>query len=255
MLLPTHVVLWGAGLAGLLASKRLAPYRLFGVAFVLLFLGFMLGGRATAGFLAPAYPVLFAAGAAVLDPWLSARRWGYPVMGAVTTVTGAVAAPLALPLFRVAKYEAYAQALHVAPADGQIPRHFADMFGWPELTRAVASVVDALPDDERRDVVVLASNAGEAGALEIFGSLVGLPVTISGHDQFWLWGTAAGSGRVVVAVGGEEATLRTRFRQVDVATVFGHSLATPSEAHVRIFVCRESVEPLDVMWPEFKVYD
>ncbi len=78
---------------------------------------------------------------------------------------------------------------------------------------------------------------------------------ISGHDQYWLWGTAGASGRVVIAVGGDEALLRSSFRTVEVATVFGHSLALPSEQRARVYLCRDSIAPLEVLWPRFKVYD
>ena len=57
--------------------------------------------------------------------------------------------------------------------------------------------------------------------------------------------TGAASGNVVVAVGGDEALLRAHFRTVALVTVFGHSLASPAERHVRIYLCRDPVAPLD----------
>jgi hypothetical protein len=189
------------------------------------------------------------------------------VCALVLGVSGAIAAPFAIPLLRVAHYQAYARAFHVSPPDAPsvgdapaslapLPEHFADMYGWPELARAVASVASALPPLDRDDAVVLASNTGEAGALELFGAAVGLPPVISGHNQYGAWGTGAAgaSGRVVIAVGGEEALLRETFRSVELATVYGHSLAAPSERHVKVYLCRDSVEPLDVIWPRFKHY-
>lgn len=265
MMLPANAIVWGLGLFALLRSERLATYRLFGVAFVALFVLFAATGNVRAGSLAPAYPVVLAAGAATLEPWLAARRGTYPALALVLAATGALAAPFAIPMLRVAKFESYARAVPLGSllddardarsAPGALPRRFAAMYGWPELTRAVASVVEALPPEDRADAVVLASNYGEAGALELFGGAVGLPLVISGHDQYWLWGTAGASGRVVIAVGGDEALLRSSFRTVEVATVFGHSLALPSEQRARVYLCRDSIAPLEVLWPRFKVYD
>jgi hypothetical protein len=260
-MLPTNAIVWGAGVVALLGSKRLATYRLFGIAFVVVFAVLVASGKSRGGYLAPGYPVVLAAGAAALDPWLAARRWGYPVLAGLLATTGAVAAPLAIPLLTVAKYQAYAAALHVAPSTeekkevGPLPQHYADMYGWPEMVRAVANVWVGLSALDRDDAIVLASNYGRAGAIEEFGAAVGLATVISGHNNYWLWGTGGASGRLVVAVGGDEDFLRAHFRSVEIATVFGHSLAMPYERHVRIYVCRDSVAPLAVMWPEFKHYE
>ena len=261
---PVTVVVWVTGVVALLRSQQLEPYRLFGVAFVLLFVESMvLGARGAAG-VSLGFPIVVAAGAAALDPWLSTQRGRYPVLVTLLCVSGAIATPLMIPLFRVQQYQGYARMLGLGTGAANhdpdsttaaLPQRFADMYGWPEMVRAVANVVDSLPPLDREDAVVLASNDGEAGALELFGGAVGLPKVISGHDQYWPWGTAGASGRVVVAVGGDEARLRASFRTVDVAAVFGHSLAMPFERRVKIYVCRDSVEPLDVIWPSFKVYD
>jgi len=135
---------------------------------------------------------------------------------------------------------------------GALPAHFATMFGWPELVRAVTTVVGTLAPEEREEVVVLAGDVGEAGALDFLGAVVRLPPVISGHGDFWAWGPAGASGKVLIAVGGDDAFLRAHFRSVEVVTVFGHSLALPAERHLRIYLCRDAVAPLDVMWAEFK---
>jgi len=258
-MLPTSVVVWAAGLLALLRHESLAPFRLLGVAFLVAFV--VLGATRHSADLAPAYPLLFAAGAAALDPWLLARRWRYPVLAGLLATTGAIAAPFAVPVLPVARFEAYAAALHVGYGShehgdvGALPERYADMFGWPEMVRAVANVVVELAPDDRDEAVVLASNYGRAAAVDLFGETVGVPFVISGHDSYWLWGTAGASGRVVVAVGGDEALLRAHFGSVEVASVFGHSLAIASERHVRIYVCRDPVAPLAIMWPDFRRYD
>jgi len=267
MMLPTTALVWGAGLVALLrpppasGGTALAPYRFFGVAFVALFVVYLLVGPSAAGFVLPFYPILVAAGVAALDAWLSSPGWRYGILAGLVAIPGIAAVPLALPLFRVAGYASYVRALHLpGTVDGRtglplLPDRFGDMYGWPEMVRTVATVVDALPIEDRREAVVLASNVGEAGALEMFGSLVELPGVISGHDSFWTWGTGFASGKVVVAVGGDEQLLRQHWSSVEVATVFGHSLATAGERRVRIDVCRGPVESLDAMWRGFRRYD
>jgi hypothetical protein len=260
-MLPTNAIVWIAGLGALLVSKRFAAYRALGVAFVVAFavLALTPGDHGVA--LAPGYTVLFAAGAAALEPWLTPRRWTSVVLALALLVSGAAVAPFAIPVVSVGRFQRYARMLHVTPGRGDgdgaaaLPRQFADMYGWPELARTVSMVFEALPLQDRAEAVVLASNAGRAGAIDLFGPAVGLPLAISGSSAYWSWGTAGASGKVVIAVGGDEALLRAHFTSVELVTVFGHSLAAPQERHVRIYVCRDSVAPLDAMWPELRTYE
>jgi hypothetical protein len=258
-MLPTSAIVWLTGLWALLALRRFAIYRPFGVAFVLSFIVWAFGTTSDSAHLASTYPILFAAGAAALDPWLVPRRWAYAVLAALLVIPGAVLVPIVLPVLPVAKYAAYARKLHLAPRDdaglGSLPPRFAGMFGWPELVRSVDSVAAVLSPEDREDAVVLASDSGQAGAIDLFGPALSLPPVISGRGDFWQWGTAGASGRVVIAVGGDEAFLHAHFASVALVTVFGHSLAGPSERRVRIYLCRDAVAPLDVMWPDFKSYD
>lgn len=60
----------------------------------------------------------------------------------------------------------------------------AETIGWPELVDQVAEVVDDLPADERRDVVLLAATYGEAGAIDRFGPALGLPPAFSPHNSY-----------------------------------------------------------------------
>jgi hypothetical protein len=57
--------------------------------------------------------------------------------------------------------------------------------------------------------VILASNYGEAGALELLGT--GLPPVYSGHNGFWDWGPPPADRTVVVHVGGWTAADWSRF--------------------------------------------
>ena len=69
---------------------------------------------------------------------------------------------------------AYVQALGLNEAVrtntgelGQLPQDYADMVGWKQQAEAVARVYHGLPADQRAEVVILAGNYGEAGALEL----------------------------------------------------------------------------------------
>jgi len=258
-MLPTNAILWLAGLSALFTNARFAPYRPLGVAFVVAFVAWAFLGDPASTHVAPLFPILLAAGAAALDPWLTARRWRYPVIALLILVPGVMLVPVALPVLPIARYVAYSRRIHLAPADDPslpsvvLPPRFAGMFGWPELVRSVDAVTSSLAPADREEAVVLASDGGQAGAIDLFGPALGLPPVVSGRGDFWGWGTAGASGKIVVAVGGDEAFLHAHFGSVEIVTVFNHSLAAPVQRRVRIYLCRNPVAPLDVMWPDFKL--
>jgi Dolichyl-phosphate-mannose-protein mannosyltransferase len=253
--------LWLTGLGALLASRRLERWRALGVAFLAVFLLLVVNQKSRVEYLAPAFPPLFAAGAAFADEWLSARAWAYPACAGVVILGGAIAVPFAVPVLPVYEFERYADRLGVTPrADekkemGPLPQFYADMFGWRELTQNVAAVYGSLTDEERREAAIYASNYGEAGAIELFGEEAHLPTPISGHNNYWLWGPRGASGKVVILVGVDPERWESRCESVEVAAVVSHSLAMPYENRLPISVCRAMKEPLEAVWPRLKHYE
>jgi len=251
---PLSAPLWIAGLAALLAWRPLERWRALGVAYVAVLALLLASQRVRPGYLAPAYPMLFAAGGVVAE---RVARWIAAAYGAALVASGAAIAPLALPILPAPTYVAYARALGQTPSTtekkemGVLPQFFADMFGWEELAAAVEKAAATLAPDERRDAVVFAGNYGEAGALEKFGSV---PV-VCGHNNYWLWGAHGASGRVVILVGADEGAILERYDRADYVTTFEHPYVMPYENHLKIFVARDRKEPLAPSWSKLKHYD
>ena len=88
------------------------------------------------------------------------------------------------------------------------------MHGWEELTDRVESVVATLPQAEREDLVIFASNYGEAGAIEYFGRDRGLPPVASSSSA-----SAASAGRWSAKV--------SNVSSVAFLTSLSHSAGTP----------------------------
>jgi 4-amino-4-deoxy-L-arabinose transferase-like glycosyltransferase len=169
---PWTLPLWALGLYYCFFTADGRVYRLFGWAYVVLFVLFMLA-HAKPYFLAPAYPVLFAGGArwgeVVTAP---GRRWLRPGYLFCLVSTGLLLLPLGVPLLpasQLARLYALAsrdQALQVeSHARQPLPQWFADRFGWEDMARAVGEVAGSLSPGERRAACILAGNYGEAAAL------------------------------------------------------------------------------------------
>ena len=200
MLDPFSAPLWIAGLLWLLFSKQ---YRVLGIAYVVLIVMFI-KLEAKDYYVAPIYPMLFAAGAI----WCSTRlRRAIVVPFALIIFGGLISIPLALPLLSPERYLAYQKRLHVKPQKTEVshtsamPQLFADQFGWEELVQQVAQVYHSLPPEEQKKTAIYCGNYGEAGAIDFYGPKYGLPHAISGHQNYFLWGPGNATGESIILVG------------------------------------------------------
>jgi 4-amino-4-deoxy-L-arabinose transferase-like glycosyltransferase len=187
---PIAVPLAAAGLVFYFRQTG-ARYRLLGWTFVIV--GLLLTALgAKSYFLAPAYPILFAAGAVEFErfhprPWLA---WVRPAYVALLVLGGVLVAPEVMPILPPGTtVRIYGSLL------------LADRFGWDSLTDTVEQVYDRLPAAQRAQACVLTSNYGEAGALSLLAAPGRLPPIISGHNNYYLWGPGRCTGRVLIAVG------------------------------------------------------
>jgi hypothetical protein len=256
---PLAVPIWIAGLYFLLRDPLGRKYAVLAWAYFTV-LAEMLILHGKIYYLAPAYIMLLAAGSVWIELRLVPRvgAWFRPAVAVPLLIGGLIAAPLAMPILPVEAAIRYTrfwdvQAIHVEniPAS-ELPQLFADMFGWQEQVRAVAGVFKTLPAAERAQAVVLAYNYGEASALDYFGSKLGLPPAVSGHNQYGLWGPGAMTGQVAVAIGFSESQLRQFYDEVTpVASVWSH-YAIPEESPLTIFVCRRPRKSLQESWEQWK---
>jgi 4-amino-4-deoxy-L-arabinose transferase-like glycosyltransferase len=175
--------LWPGGLWWLLRDRRFAA---LGWGWLVVFaVLFVLGGRSY--YLGGMFPPLFAAAAAGAGQLLGPRRLWSAREGFRLVALGLLLAPLAVPILPV-----------TVPVDvtGQI----REQYGWPEVAATVAGVRDRLPPGARDDVVVLARDYGLAAAVEWYGPALDLPVPVSGHNGYGLWGPGDAAG-TTIAVG------------------------------------------------------
>lgn len=258
---PLALPVWGAALVQSALPAAQPRERIVGVSYGVLFLVVLIGGGKPY-YVAPIYPIAYAAGAPLLERWASGagRRWVIPAACAIVAASGAALAPIAMPILPAETLARYAHALGAVPSSGErheqgrLPQHFADMHGWRELAAAVAHVRDGLSEHERRELVIVTENYGEAGAIDFFGPALGLPRATSGHNGYYLWGPGDRRGEVVIAVGLTAQRLREMFAEVTLAGTADHPLAMPHQRNTELFVCRRPVETWPELWPRFKRY-
>jgi hypothetical protein len=79
------------------------------------------------------------------------------------------------------------------------------------MAASVAEALDSLPEQKQGQVLLLAENYGEAGALELFGPRYGLPPVISPHNTYYLWSAEQDGAPTYFAIGLPEEELRRVF--------------------------------------------
>jgi 4-amino-4-deoxy-L-arabinose transferase-like glycosyltransferase len=262
---PPTLPLWVAGLGFYLFAREGRPYRALGWVYVVLFTIFAaLNTRFY--FLAPAYPILFAAGGVSIERFFAVRgRWrrALPAYAAVLAISGAVVAPITVvPVLPVGTLTSVTGALggdagvQVETRQvAELPQVFADRFGWKGMTETVARVYDRLPPEERSEACVLTGNYGEAGAVDFFGPQYGLPKAISGHNSYYLWGPRGCGGEIVVSVGVPRERLEGVFGRIERSATVRCRYCMPDENSLPIYVGRNPRMPFEEAWPRFKHYD
>jgi hypothetical protein len=259
MMNPLAAPLWLAGLYALLFTATGRALRWYGIAYVLLSAIYLALG-AKVYYLAPIYPVLFAAGAALLEARFVSLSWATPAYSLLLLASGLAIAPAAFPLLPLGTFIRYEHVLDFRGIkmerhpEGKVPQHFADQLGWNTLVGKLALVYDALSPAEQREAVVFTRDYGQASAVDFLGTRYGLPKAISGHNNYFLYGTRGASGNVVIAVGIDASQLRGEWREVTPAGFYHDDYVLPDFNNLPIYVCRQPIQRFAAWWPVTKRY-
>lgn len=260
---PATLPIWLTGLYSLLFRGAARPYRALGWAYVIsLFILLMVQGRVY--YLAPAYPMLLAAGAAVIEELLARPRlrWVGPVYASVLVVAGALLAPTFLPILAPETYVRYTNALGISQARlehraaSAMPQFFADRFGWREMVETVAKVYHALPADERAKTAIFGNDFGESGAVDYYGPRYGLPESIGNHLTNWYWGPRGYTGEIMIVLGDTKEGASYWYESVEEVADVGHPYAMQQE-HFKVLLCRRFRNgwTLKDIWPRLKNFN
>jgi Dolichyl-phosphate-mannose-protein mannosyltransferase len=266
-LLTTNLFTWPIWIIGLIELLRGSTARFLGYGYLIL-ITMMIALHAKFYYPADVYPILMAAGGAAIERWTSRLRVLRTAIVAATIAAWFFFAPFSLPVLSEQTMVAYStfagRALHIHRSALQtehgrfstLPEDWADMHGWPELASTVARIYYALPAPQRDRAAIIASNYGEAAAIDFFGREYGLPPALSGHNNYWLWGTHGYSGDVVIDVNGDcgRTDFPGLFRNARVVTHLNAPWVISYEQNIPISLCTGIREPLSELWPKLRVY-
>jgi hypothetical protein len=123
------------------------------------------------------------------------------------------------------------------------------------MTETVALIRDTLPRAEQTRLGILAGDAGEAGALNLYGPAYGLPRAISGSNSHWLRGYGDPPPQTVIAVGFSRGVLDWAFETCESAGHLSNPYGIKNSAmgdNTEVFVCRRVRQPWPQFWKQFR---
>lgn len=236
------VPLW---IAGLIACFRNQRYRMIGWMYLVpVAIFYFSKGRFY--YVAAAYPMLIAMGAAVAERWLAclptlARRTVKGIYFAGLAACGAFLLAILVPLAASGPLRTFAL------------KHNGDLreeFGWNQLVKTVADIRDSLTPQQRASLGILVGNYGEQGSIEMLGPAYRLPAPISMTNSAWLRGYPTPPPDTLIVVGFSREEAEETFTDCRLAGHNGNVEGIPNEEsrdHPDIFVC----DAPRMGWPAF----
>jgi hypothetical protein len=258
---PFTFILWISGLIALLTPWG-KPYRLMLFAYIFLLFVMLAGHSSRPDRIASVYTFFMATGAVAIEqfPKIYWKRFAQISLSILTVTGGILLTPVFCPILPPQTLKPYLSSLGLqfdieeGKKGEPIPQWLADRIGWRELASDVTKVYQALPDNEKQNAVIISTNYGEAGALELYGPEFGLPAVFATHNSFHSWGPPSDSVRTYIGVMIDIDDVRPRFDSVQEAKIFHCPDCTRPQHNIPIYILRGPKFSIEKAWPDFKNY-
>jgi 4-amino-4-deoxy-L-arabinose transferase-like glycosyltransferase len=260
---PFSLPLWLAGVLYVFRSKDAEEYRFLGWTYVVLLFVMVLSQSSRPDRISAFYPCLFSAGAVALQAInkLLMRRVVTILMIVLLFLGLVISAPIFTPLFAPATTKNYISAIGLSlnvesgKINDPLPQWLGDRLGWHELSSKVAKVFHSLSPEEQRNTVIISTNYGEAGALELYGKEFGLPRVFATHNSYHLWGPPSDSIRTYIAVFVNRHDLEKKFENVIEAEVQTCEYCTRPQQRIPIYIAQKPRFSITTEWQNFRTFN
>jgi Dolichyl-phosphate-mannose-protein mannosyltransferase len=236
--------LWLSGLIWTLRSSRFRPLAWM----YLIPLALFYFGKGRGYYMAPAYPMLLAAGAVASESWLGSipkiRRWiRWTVEGLYFTgviAIGVYACAVLVPIASSGRLQQFA-----LKNSGDL----REELGWDLMLQTLAKVRDTVPAEQRANLGIVVGNYGENGAVELLGSAYHLPTPISGTNSAWLRGYPQSEPTTLIVIGVSDSDRERAFTACRLAATVPYPDGLNNEEsndHSQVYLCG----PPRIPWPD-----
>jgi 4-amino-4-deoxy-L-arabinose transferase-like glycosyltransferase len=250
---PVTLPIWCAGLWYLFAVPEGRRFRMLGWMYIIPLLA-LLVAKGRDYYLAPAYPMLIAAGA----------TWGERSMHSLSDASALALRQTTWTGLAIGGVIAAALSIPLAPLNSTWWRlangangNFHYEIGWPELVDNLATIRDHLSTTEKARLGIWAGDDGEAGAVNLYGPARGLPTAISGMNSNWLRGYGDPPPQTVIAVGMDRDFLYRNFDSCESVGRVSNRYGVENGAvagYADLFVCHNLRQPWPEFWRQYQYY-
>lgn len=250
------LAIWG--IIYFLFNKVGKPFRVIGWICLLLFMTLiMLKGKFY--YIGPIYPMLFAAGAVAITGIAQKTRYVIlPSLLGLVLIYDILVLPLGLPILPPELMARYSNRLGITQAITTntgttlpLPQDYADMLGWEDQVTAVARAYAMLTPEKQAEAVIIASNYGEAGALDFLGTRYKLPRVLCFWGSYWFFGPGDKPGNIVISFGFTKAQLSNYFDSITEISIIDNPWGVPEERNNPLIIAEKPKLTLQELWPRF----
>ena len=271
------------GLYFYLRSDAGRELRFLGLSYLILYAAMTLADMKPY-YLLPIYPMLFAAGAIIIERSSASRkgvsRWfGSRPYLAVLAILALLLVPLTIPIFPPSILQTtygsstLSSSNGVASAEtGPLPQTLGDRLGWETMVATLARVYANLTTSQKSQACIFTTDYGQASAVNFIGRSLGLPAAISGHNNYYIWGPGSCTGEVLITVGPSlsyfngsftdfeknyvNTTLRQGFASVTYLTTITCEYCMNNENNVPVYLCTNpTFTSIESIWAGVRHYD
>ncbi len=254
---PNTIFLWLAGIFFYILSKGSRKYFMLFVLFLTVLTILLLNGTSKSEYLASAFTILFIGGGLGMEIWTSAKKWiGYTSI--ILLLNGLFIVPFAVPILPESTYVKYADALGIAPSTAEnkelssLPQFFADMHGWEQKAQIMAKAYHNLSPEDQKKCVIFGDNYGRCGAIDYYADEYGLPKSIGGHNNYWIWGPGDYTGDIILIFSDKVGNKAELFEEVTELDTLQCPYCMPYESDLKLYLCKGLKIPVDELWLKIK---
>jgi hypothetical protein len=264
LMTPISVPIWLSGLYYFLFAKDGRKFRVLGLSLLIVVFILIINGHSKPEYLSPTYPILFAAGAIIVERIVRRKYfvWLKHALPVLIVITSAFMAPFALPCLPVETYIKYSQAIgitvesHEGHELTELHQFYADMFGWESKAQTISDVYLSLPPEERARTLLVARNYGQAGAIEYYSDKYSLPPVYSPHNNYWIWGQEHfdKNYQTLIIIGGGGVGPDDFAEDGEQVSVIRCRYCMTYENNLPVYICRKLKYTIEEIRNGYKIY-
>ena len=260
-----NIVICILGLLFYLRSEEGRKFKSIGLAFVFLFL-FMLILNMKPYYLFPIYPIVFAGGSVVIEKSsinkVGRAKWfgSKPFMACLVLIV-ILLAPDVMPILppeTMIKIYGPSTSNTSSSETGILPQELGDRVGWNEMVTTMVDIYNTLQTSEKNQVCIFTGNYGEASAINFLGTGTGLPVAISGHNNYYIWGPGSCTGQVLLTIGIQLPQNQNIYANMTLMTTITCQYCINLENNITVYLLTNPVNGtlnLGSLWNSLRHYD